>query len=89
MIRAGRIDCKQYIGPCSDYQLSKMFTRFRPESTDNDVKRFMNKIQSQNKPVSPAHLQEFFLMHRHKELNSIFEHIDDLWQDVQNIQLTE
>ncbi|VVC26894.1 ATPase, AAA-type, core,ATPase, AAA-type, conserved site,P-loop containing nucleoside triphosphate [Cinara cedri] len=89
LIRAGRVDFKQYLGPCSNYQLSKMFTRFRPEGTDNDVKRFMDVIRSQNKPVIPAHLQEFFLMHRHKELNSMFEHIDDLWQDVQNIQLTE
>lgn len=74
---------------CSDHQLSQMFLRFRPESIDVDAKRFVSKIKTYDRPVTPAHLQEYFLVHRHKELNDIFEHINDLWQDTQNIQLTE
>lgn len=89
LVRAGRVDFKQYIGTCSNHQLLKMFARFRPDSTDDDEKRFVNEISKQNKPVVPAHLQEFFLAHRHKKLDELFEHINDLWQDVQDIQLTE
>ncbi|XP_001949279.2 mitochondrial chaperone BCS1 isoform X2 [Acyrthosiphon pisum] len=89
LIRSGRVDFKQYIGTCSDHQLSQMFIRFRPEGTEDDKKRFVEDIKKYNKPVIPAHLQEFFLVHRHKELNYVFEHINDLWQNVQDIQLTE
>ncbi|KAL5242746.1 hypothetical protein ACI65C_010156 [Semiaphis heraclei] len=89
LIRSGRVDFKQYIGTCSDHQLSEMFTRFRLEGTEDDKKRFVKDIKKYNKPVVPAHLQEFFLVHRHKELNYVFEHINDLWQNVQDIQLTE
>ncbi|XP_026808638.1 mitochondrial chaperone BCS1-like isoform X2 [Rhopalosiphum maidis] len=89
LIRSGRVDFKQYIGTCSDYQLSKMFIRFRPEGTEDDKNRFVKDVRKYNKPVVPAHLQEFFLLHRHKELNYVFEHINDLWQNVQDIQLTE
>jgi hypothetical protein len=64
-----------------------MFARFRPDSTEDDQKRFINEISIQNKPVVPAHLQEFFLAQRHKKLDELFEHINDLWQDVQDIQL--
>jgi len=89
LIRSGRVDFKQYIGTCSDHQLSQMFIRFRPEGTEGDKKRFVEDIKKYNKPVNPAHLQEFFLVNRHKELNYVFEHINDLWQNVQDIQLTE
>lgn len=82
LIRSGRVDVKQHIGPCSDYQLSRMFVRFRPDGTDDDNMRFVSKIREGNKPVVPAYLQEFFLVHRHKELNDLFEHINNLWQDV-------
>lgn len=88
LVRSGRVDYKQYIGMCSDHQLSQMFCRFRTEGTDDEAKRFVKEIRKHNKPVVPAHLQEFFLVHRHKELNYMFEHINDLWQDVQHIQLT-
>jgi len=89
LIRSGRVDFKEYIGTCSDHQLSEMFIRFRPDGTENDKKRFVKDIRKYNKPVVPAHLQEFFLVHRYKELNYVFEHINDLWQNVQDIQLTE
>ncbi|XP_025199538.1 mitochondrial chaperone BCS1-like isoform X2 [Melanaphis sacchari] len=89
LIRCGRVDYKQYIGTCSDHQLSQMFIRFRPEGTEDDNNRFIKDVRKYNKPVIPAHLQEFFLLHRHKELKYMFEHINDLWQNVQDIQLTE
>lgn len=63
-----------------------MFIRFRPDSAENDHKRFINEIKKINKPVIPAHLQEFFLAHRHKELSDVFKDIQNLWQDVQDIQ---
>lgn len=78
LIRAGRVDYKQYVGKCSDYQLSKMLIRFRPEVTDDDMKKFLNEIKIQNKQIVPAHLQEFFLVHRHKKLKDMFEHINNL-----------
>lgn len=89
LIRSGRVDYKQYIGTCSDHQLSQMFVRFRPEGTTDDKSRFVKDVRKYSKPVVPSHLQEFFLLHRHKELNYVFEHINDLWQNVQDIQLTE
>lgn len=89
LIRAGRIDYKQYIGACSDHQLLRMFIRFRSDAADDDVHKCIKEIRKQNKPVIPAHLQEYFLLHRHKELNYLFKHINNLWQDVQDIQLTE
>lgn len=82
LIRSGRVDIKQHIGPCSDHQLSRMFKRFRPDSTDEDNTRFVSKIREQNKPVVPANLQEFFLVYRHKELHVLFEHINNIWQDL-------
>lgn len=84
LIRSGRVDYKQYIGACSDRQLSQMFLRFRHDSTDEDAQRFVDRVREGSKSVVPARLQEFFLVHRHKELNDVFQHINDLWQDVQN-----
>lgn len=78
LIRSGRVDIKQHIGPCSDYQLSRMFKRFRPDGTDEDNVQFVSKIREQNKPVVPADLQEFFLVHRHNELNVLFDHINNI-----------
>jgi chaperone BCS1 len=60
LIRSGRVDYKQFIGTCTDYQLSHMFIRFRPDGSDDDTKRFINEIRKHNKPVVPAYLQEFF-----------------------------
>lgn len=81
LIRPGRVDYKQYIGMCTDHQLSQMFLRFRPDGTNVDAKRFVSDLKKYNKPVTPAQLQEYFLVHRHEDLQDVFEHINDLLQD--------
>jgi len=63
-----------------------MFIRFRPEGREDDQKRFVNDIRKYGKPVVQAQLQEFFLVHRHNKLNDVFENINDLWHDVQDIK---
>lgn len=60
LIRAGRIDYKQYIGTCSDHQLLRMFIRFRSNAAVDDVHKCIKEIRKQNKPVILALLQEYF-----------------------------
>ncbi|XP_050423234.1 mitochondrial chaperone BCS1-like isoform X2 [Adelges cooleyi] len=88
LIRPGRVDYKLHITPCTDYQIKGMFDRFRPNEIDAREK-FVTEVKKQQKPITPAQLQEFFLVHRYNELTDIIENINDLWQDNENIQSTK
>ncbi|XP_050431101.1 mitochondrial chaperone BCS1-like [Adelges cooleyi] len=88
LIRPGRVDYKLHILPCTDHQIKGMFDRFHP----NEIyarEKFVTEVKKQQKPITPAQLQEFFLVHRYKELTDIIENINDLWQDNENNQSTK
>lgn len=85
LIKVGRIDFKQYIGPCSDYQLSQFFVEFYPKATENVIKSFVKKIKNQNKPVIPADLNHFLLTNCHKDIDYVLEHITDVWKNDKTI----
>lgn len=85
LTKAGYINFKQHLGPCSDYQLSKFFTEFHPEATINVTNRFVEKIKEQNKPITPADLKLFLSTNRHENIDYVFKHINDIWKDEKNI----
>lgn len=84
LMKDGRIDFKQYVGPCTDYQLSEFFSEFRPGVTDRVKKSFVRNVKKQNKPVIPADLKHFLITNRRKNLKYVFEHITDIWKDEKN-----
>lgn len=81
LIRPGRVDVKEFVGYCTSYQLEQMFKRFydipgvEPMATD-----FAEKVLKVNKPVSPAQVQGFFMMHKMSDPQTLLENLDDIWK---------
>ncbi|XP_003370435.1 AAA ATPase, partial [Trichinella spiralis] len=46
LIRPGRVDVKQYVGYCSDYQLKTMFSRFYPNASPVQAVAFQRKVRA-------------------------------------------
>lgn len=78
LIRPGRVDVKEYIGYCSEYQIAKMFEKFYQDSGSN-AKIFASEVIKCNKPISAAQLQGFFMMHKQDSLKILLESIPHLW----------
>lgn len=69
--------------PALDRQLFlRMSLRFRPDSANEDAQRSVDRVRKGGKRVVPARLHEFFLVDRHKELDDVFQRVNDLWQDL-------
>ncbi|UJR34175.1 hypothetical protein I4U23_021582 [Adineta vaga] len=83
LIRPGRVDCKQYIGPLTQYQVEQMLIRFYPQSTTDEINRFSKQIEAltenYSKCLSAAQLQGYF-MHNKDSLKHVFDNIDQLFR---------
>ncbi len=81
MIRPGRVDFKQYIGPLTSYQAEHMLIRFYSKLTRDEIDRFLHemKILTENysKPLSAAQLQGFF-MHNKDSIKDVFDNIKSI-----------
>ncbi|CAF3981433.1 unnamed protein product [Rotaria sp. Silwood1] len=82
LIRPGRVDNKQYIGPLTAHQVERMLIRFYPQSTRNEIDEFLNKIErltdNYSQQLSAAQLQGFF-MHYKDSIKHVFDNIDQLY----------
>ncbi|OUC47408.1 hypothetical protein D917_06948, partial [Trichinella nativa] len=67
LIRPGRVDVKQYVGYCSDYQLKTMFSRFYPNASPVQAVAFQRKVRDHypTDSISAAQVQGYFLMHKY------------------------
>jgi chaperone BCS1 len=83
LIRPGRVDYKQYIGPLTSYQTERMLIRFYPESTQDEIDRFLNEIKhlsdNYSKELSAAQLQGYF-MHNKDSIKHVFDNINQLFR---------
>ena len=55
---------KELIDHCSVHQLCQMFSRFYPNEPESRAQEFASTVQGVGKPVSPAQVQGFFMMHK-------------------------
>ena len=83
MIRPGRVDFKQYIGPLTPYQVEQMLIRFYPQSTSEEINRFAKQIEdltaNYSQPISAAQLQGYF-MHNKDSLNDVFDNVKQIFR---------
>ncbi len=81
MIRPGRVDFKQYISPLTAYQVEHMLIRFYPESTRDEISRFLHEMnnltENYSKPLSAAQLQGVF-MHNKDSIEDVFENLKSI-----------
>ncbi|CAF0765685.1 unnamed protein product [Adineta steineri] len=82
LIRPGRVDFKQYIGPLTADQTERMLIRFYPHLTRDEMNEFLKQIEqltdNYSKPLSAAQLQGFF-MHNKESIKHVFENIQQLY----------
>lgn len=80
LIRPGRVDLKEYVGYCSEYQLIEMFKRFY-NGTENEqnARKFAEKVMSFKKPVSPAQIQGYFMIHKLSSQDTVIENAEHIW----------
>lgn len=64
LIRPGRVDLKQYIGHCNQWQLTQMFQRFYPEEPVSEAERFAKCALAAHGEISAAQVQGHFLLHK-------------------------
>ncbi|CAF1561553.1 unnamed protein product [Adineta ricciae] len=83
LIRPGRVDFKQYIGPLTPYQVEQMLIRFYPQSTSEEINRFAKQIEdltaNYSQPISAAQLQGYF-MHNKDSLNDVFDNVKQIFR---------
>lgn len=71
LIRPGRVDLKQYIGYCTDWQLQQMFQRFYPDEAASEGERFAERALAAHAEISAAQVQGHFLLHKMDPAGSI------------------
>ncbi|VDP52132.1 unnamed protein product [Soboliphyme baturini] len=66
LIRPGRVDVKQYVGYCSDWQLENMFCRFYANCDTTMAKRFCSLVRRKypSVSISAAQIQGYFLQNK-------------------------
>lgn len=80
LIRPGRVDLKEYIGYCSKQQIEEMFYKFYKSTDKESAEKLSQAIMSFGKDVSPAHVQGYFMMHKHSTPDVLIENVEDLWK---------
>lgn len=90
LIRPGRIDSKEYIGHCTEYQIAEMFKRFyiNGSSVEGSAERmnvhaydFARHVMSFGRNVSPAQLQGYFMMFKRSPAAEVMSHAEEIWRD--------
>lgn len=81
LIRPGRVDMKEYIGYCTRYQLEQMYRRFyNGPSVDEFATQFAENVLIENKNVSPAMIQGYFMIHKLSPQEKVVESVAELWR---------
>lgn len=82
LIRPGRVDMKEFVGHCTRYQLEQMYRRFYsgPE-LDSYATQFADNVLKVNKPVSPAQVQGYFMIHKTSDQQMVVESVDGIWRN--------
>lgn len=84
LIRPGRVDYKEFVGHCTDHQLEQMYYRFYglSEATAESCKRFVETVSIAGKPVSPAQIQGFFMMHKMSDQQTMLDDVKNIWANL-------
>uniref|UniRef100_A0A7G3AAP0 Mitochondrial chaperone BCS1 n=1 Tax=Lutzomyia longipalpis TaxID=7200 RepID=A0A7G3AAP0_LUTLO len=81
LIRPGRVDLKEYVGYCSQYQVEQMYHRFYGDGEDKSkAQEFAEKVMLEKKPVSPAQIQGYFMMHKMSPPDTILGNVREIWE---------
>lgn len=64
LVRPGRVDLKQYVGHCTQWQLACMFQRFYPEQPPAAAQRFAEQALAVSKQISAAQVQGHFMLYK-------------------------
>ncbi|CAO1398338.1 unnamed protein product [Diamesa hyperborea] len=82
LIRPGRVDVKEFVGHCTRYQLENMYRRFYngPEAVIYSS-LFADEVLKQNKNVSPAQIQGYFLIHKNSDQQTVLNNFMDVWKN--------
>jgi chaperone BCS1 len=79
LIRPGRVDMKEFIGQCSRHQLVQMYRRFyNGAEVEKFAELFADNVQKSNKPVSPAQVQGYFMVHKLSDQQHVIHNINEL-----------
>jgi len=82
LIRPGRIDLKEYIGYCTQYQLEEMFKNFFANSDPTKAEEFGKRVNSFGRSASPAQIQGFFMKHKLSSPQTVIDSCEDIWENV-------
>lgn len=55
---------KEYVGYCSDWQLTQMFQRFYPGQAPALAKVFAERVLKTTTEISPAQVQGYFMLYK-------------------------
>lgn len=64
LVRPGRVDLKQYVGPCSRWQISHMFQRFYPDQPVAAGEKFAEQALRVSQQISAAQVQGHFMLYK-------------------------
>lgn len=64
LVRPGRVDLKQYVGPCSRWQISRMFQRFYPDQPAAAGEKFAEQALRVAEQISAAQVQGHFMLYK-------------------------
>lgn len=89
LIRPGRVDFKEYVGYCTKFHLEEMFKRFYGDGGDKITsiagqayhQQFAERVLAIGKPVSPAQIQGYFMMHKMSTEEEVIRNIEQIWED--------
>ncbi|XP_034668290.1 mitochondrial chaperone BCS1 [Drosophila subobscura] len=85
LIRPGRIDVKEFIGHCTQYQLEEMFKNFFENAEALSSVEFAQRVKAFCRPVSPAQIQGFFMKHKLSSPETVINCVEDIWENSVNI----
>ena len=74
LIRPGRVDRKDLIDMCSEFQLQQMFSRFYPDEPQHRAAEFASKMTQEVGRVSAAHVQGLFMLHK-DDANAVVDNV--------------
>lgn len=82
LIRPGRVDVKEYVGHCSRSQLEQMYRRFYngPEAVEH-AQTFAESVLAQSRPISPAMVQGYFMVHKLSTHREVLDNVTTIWQN--------
>lgn len=82
LIRPGRVDLKEFVGHCTRHQLEQMYRRFyNGPGVDAFATQFADNVEKFNKPVSPAQVQGYFMIHKTSDQQTVVESVEEIWRN--------